>query len=494
MELNLIDNTLFGNDVAEDEDETIFFSYAIRKTEITQFTSDSKLLIATGLKGEGKSALLRLAEQDFKNRQNAMTIHAKSSSIAPKISSTDQDEWVEAWKESICISVAEKIGETIGFFTISPDKDMLKRIAIESGTKSQNIISKMIAGIKLKAYAGAGGFDAGIEVTAPSPSSPRSLSSVIGRALSENSEIYILLDDIDHNFENTKQNRAKIAGLLTASRYLANETPQLKFRFTLRDNVWSIIKKEYASMSHISQYIVSLKWTDSELNDMLAQRIRAYAGRSNLNIQHISNKKDVIRLAFSNGEWAGESDVDAIRPLATFSQRRPRWFLELCKLSAKNANNRFQKTITFDNITGVSEEYGRKILTDMSVEYICEQPKIADYFNAFMGQASKFKYKELITTIQNRIVEGMPEPKQLALQIANFLFYIGFISARENIDESHYKHYSYADQPNFLTQNYPENEKVDWEVQTIFRGYLKLKTPGRMNQNSKFDSRKQKTK
>ncbi|KAF5072181.1 hypothetical protein DSECCO2_204830 [anaerobic digester metagenome] len=474
--ISITDSSLFGNDIAEDEDEDIFFSYAIQKSEISRFIGNDKVLIATGLKGEGKSALLIMAEKDFKKDDNNIIIKAQCSSIAPRIDSEDQDFWVEEWKKSICTSIAEKIGETIGVIAFN-DKEILKNIAIESGLKSQNIFTKIFSSVDFKLKAGLAGTSAEMAIASKPSQAPKNLIPVITRVLSETQRIYILIDDIDHNFENTKKNKAKISGLLTACRYLSNETPNIKFRLTLRDNVLSIVRKEYASMSHISQYIIPLKWTDSELCNMLAERIRSYIKRNEIGIHFDSDNLKTIDIVFATGEWAGESEASAVKPLSNLSQRRPRWFLELCKLSAHKASLVYHDKILFDDITGVSEQYGRKILDDMTVEYVCEHHYISKYFTAFMGQVNKFKFDDLIKVIKNRIVEGMPEPKVGPLDIAHFLFYIGFISARENFQNGIYKHYTYTQLPLLLTKDYPENAKFEWEIPTIFRNCLKMHPP-----------------
>ncbi|MBF0436847.1 MAG: hypothetical protein HQL77_15950 [Magnetococcales bacterium] len=61
VRIDFSDESLFGNEAAEDEDEEIFKSYAFEREEVTDFLQkDKRIAILKAYKGEGKSALLRL--------------------------------------------------------------------------------------------------------------------------------------------------------------------------------------------------------------------------------------------------------------------------------------------------------------------------------------------------------------------------------------------------------------------------------------------------
>lgn len=58
--VDLTDDELFGNEMAEDEEERLFTSYAYERPEFQAFlNSATKLKVVRAYKGEGKSALLR---------------------------------------------------------------------------------------------------------------------------------------------------------------------------------------------------------------------------------------------------------------------------------------------------------------------------------------------------------------------------------------------------------------------------------------------------
>jgi hypothetical protein len=62
LSIDLVAPDLSGNDAAEDEEEEVFQAYAVDRTETSNFADATRrLCIARAYKGEGKSALLRMA-------------------------------------------------------------------------------------------------------------------------------------------------------------------------------------------------------------------------------------------------------------------------------------------------------------------------------------------------------------------------------------------------------------------------------------------------
>src|SRR3990172_2276579 len=85
--LVLTDPTLFGNDVAEDEKEDIFYSYVLERRDFEPFFNvDNQVCISRAYKGEGKSALLRLVRHKISNsRAEIIDVAKTASEIVPDI-------------------------------------------------------------------------------------------------------------------------------------------------------------------------------------------------------------------------------------------------------------------------------------------------------------------------------------------------------------------------------------------------------------------------
>jgi len=108
---------LFGNDAAEDEDEEVFLAYAVDRDEIRNFSDPTRrICIVRAYKGEGKSALLRLAATHLTEQQGRSLVMVRDSanSLAPTLADVDFAPAIRAWKKSILGRVATAVGSHIG--------------------------------------------------------------------------------------------------------------------------------------------------------------------------------------------------------------------------------------------------------------------------------------------------------------------------------------------------------------------------------------------
>src|SRR5947199_4058581 len=117
LEIDLSAPDLFGNDAAEDEEEDVFQAYAVDRDETRNFSDPMRrLCIVRAYKGEGKSALLRLAATRLREQQGPSVIIVRDSanSLAPNIAGADFGPSVREWKRAILGRVATAVGSRIG--------------------------------------------------------------------------------------------------------------------------------------------------------------------------------------------------------------------------------------------------------------------------------------------------------------------------------------------------------------------------------------------
>ncbi|HWL03239.1 MAG TPA: hypothetical protein VNQ52_12830, partial [Microbacteriaceae bacterium] len=75
--------------------------------------------------------------------------------------------------------------------------------------------------------------------------------------------------------------KTRVASFFDACRALVNALPELRVRTVVRPNVWTLIKREFESLSHVEQYVVNLSWSVDDARQLLAKRIEAYLRRTN---------------------------------------------------------------------------------------------------------------------------------------------------------------------------------------------------------------------
>lgn len=477
------DNSLFGNIVSEDEDDTVFQSYAYRRPEVNEMISKDKIYIIKGLKGCGKSAIMRIAKNELKIKGETI-ISKNGLDLAPEIDSSNPDQWVNGWKENIYIALAEEIGANADI-SFSENTQLLIDIARESGRRNLNfleLLKKNLANFKIGLkYKDPTGQEFSVEASADkkNPGSQKqtvALETIINKYLTRTKDIYIFIDDIDHNFINTEQFKAKISGLLTACRYISNHTPQIKFRLTLRPNSWAILKKEDPAMTHVRSYIHSIAWTYGEIKNLFIYRILGYLRRNGFSVKEFQDRKfDALDLVFERVKWDGQENETGAVPIASYAQRRPRWAIELFKYSAARASQRNSETINIDDIIYAAESYGDTVLSDLSSEFKCECNDIEKYIRSFHGSYSTYKLEDLLVYIKNHIIEHVSMPKPSGKEICHQLFYCGFLFACQELENGRYTPYYYKDKPYLLTPTSHEDEKYRWDIELMYRAPLQLK-------------------
>ena len=154
--------------------------------------------------------------------------------------------------------------------------------------------------------------------------------------------------------------------------------------------------------------------------------------------------------------------------------------IELAKLAARNAHgNRgvIEKSDIIDTLTG----FGRTRIDDLAAEYASECPQIREIISGFADGAEDYSTAELHTTIQNRVMQGVPVTLASVgavtrpTQIAAFLYEIGFLTARKETDQG-YEHFTFSDRPDLLHNRTNLDQGMSWEIHPVFRQALGLRT------------------
>lgn len=489
MRIKLTAPELFGKDAAEDEEADVFEGYVIEREEFARFTDPRfRVLIARAYKGEGKSALLRQTEHRLMNADEDLApvvVKTTGPALAPSLGDADHDAWVRAWKESILRLVAAEVGSRIGL-PFSGEAVALREEADRNGFKSGSLVWSLASRISVEAK--------GVKVSF-SGKGVANPEKVLQRWQKKNPPVWLIVDDIDQNFENTKPFRVKTAAFFTAVRQVTNVIPDMFFRLAIRPNVWAILKREFESLSHVESYAVDLRWSEESMRSLLAQRVYGYLrytaqledAEKQLPRSGPEREKALIALAFQSPmPWGGG---DRVRPphvaLHTLSKHRPRWAVELARVAGQHAEGRNSSIIEFQDITSELAQFGRRRIEDTVAEFKSQCPEIDEVLAAFKHQPDLYKTDELFTLIDRRVLQAT-RPKIVgvlgdatAKDVAHFLFQIGFIYGRRDGANGEYRHVGFAEQPGLLKDRTNLDDGLAWEVHPVFREVLDLHDPAR---------------
>lgn len=477
---DLANPKLFGNDAAEEEQESIFSSYVVERDELRDFlNNENPLQIARAYKGEGKSALLRLVRTKLKKSGNdEIIVSTTGPDLSPPIESTDHDLWVREWKKSILRIVANEIGSKIGL-AFGDDAISLVEESEANGFKKRSFVSAIVDRLSSSA--------------APLTKSPLVVASheqLVKRYLSGRPLIWLIIDDVDLNFTNTERHRLKAATFFTACRQIIGAIPEIRIRTAIRPNVWAIIKREFESLSHVEQYSCDLTWSIEQFRSLLAARVKAELVRSNrwetvsstLPKEVFLREKALVGFVFDDPmPWGGG---DRKRPphvvLFTMTGHRPRWLVELCKEAGKEASKRNRQRINYDDIHLQFSSFGRKRIEDTVAEFKSQCPQIEELIGAFSRQKDLYATDDLLTTIHNRIIPAVNVSligvggKASDVDVAHFLFQIGFIAGRRDYGNDEYDHVMYRDNPSLLKARTNLDDGLRWEINPVYRDVLNL--------------------
>jgi len=482
-EINFNDPTLFGNDAAEDEDLDVFNSYVVDRSETQEFTNPkNRIRIARAYKGEGKSALLRLARQKIPAED--VIVNATGPSLAPEVHGIDSDLWVNAWKRRILSAIASEVGVRIGM-AWTDDAMSLVEEAEQNGFRERSLLSAILDRLTIK--------NMPVE---RKPTTTSASEQLIKRWLHDRTDTWIFIDDIDQNFQNTPEARAKIASIFTACRHITNTIPEIHFRMGVRPNIWTLVKLHFEALSHVEQYVIDLAWDESDLRRLLAERLAGYLRRQPeyrtyvANIPKSGGDRDerLIALAFEQSmPWGRTAQGKSkTRPphvvLSTLSRHRPRWLIELCKEAARTVRTTGKNRIALEDIVSQLPSFGKRRINDTVAEFRAQCPQVHELITAFHDQREDYRTSELFDAIKRRVlpalhvtIEGVSNQAD-ARQIAAFLFQIGFLTARQDLPDGDYRHFSFAQKPDLLLSRTNIDQGMSWEIHPVFRQALGLRT------------------
>jgi hypothetical protein len=411
---------------------------------------------------------------------DAIIINTIGPDLSPQLDSTESEVWAKAWKKSILKLIASEFGSRIGV-AFNDDAISLVEEAEANGFKKRSILSAVFDRLS-----------SGVVDMKRQRIGIADPEALLKRYLEGGNRIWVLVDDVDQNFEATKKHQAKIAGFFTACRQIIASIPEVRFRLCTRPNVWAIVKREFESLSHIEQYVLDLSWTEENFRSLLAQRVTAYLHRTHqlsalmpsLPREPFLKEQALVDLIFENPmPWGG---VGRSRPvqvvLHTYARHRPRWMIEMCKLAAAHAVSRRGSKINFDDLQSKMEDFGRRRVEDTIAEFKSQCENIEEILAAFSNQPALYTTDELIRCIRNSVLQAV-RPKITGvlgvaseMEIAHFLFQIGFLTGRRQVGTEHYDHVSFAEQPSLLRARTNIDDGLRWEIHPVFRNALNLRT------------------
>ena len=276
------------------------------------------------------------------------------------------------------------------------------------------------------------------------------------------------------------------SALFSACRYLTQDMKGIRFRASMRTDVWPLIRRYDESLDKMEQYVFDILWYQEDFRRLLYLRIKHQIEKSGGSLpavpRHVAAQdaeERVLELIFvPKMNWADKM-VDTYKVIYTLSYERPRWAIQLCKLAQAAALRKRHELIEKEDIDDVWGEYGTKRIADLVAEHKHQCPQIEELLNGFRGADRLMPRDRLFAWINNRILNHLTpriegENRRVPQEVAFFLYRLGFIVARSE-SPAGYEHYRFDQMPDFLSSRTDDDFGVSWEIHPCYREALDIK-------------------
>lgn len=453
---------LFGHEAAEDEDPARLRSYYFKSATYDHVATDLPVRILVGHKGIGKSALFQVAIAEDREA-NRVAVLVKPDDVAD-LGTAESDflKIVRSWKVGLLEIIAHKVLLSLG----ASGDGMSDKFKKFGGSLLEFVKRTVTQSTNLDL----------------SSANPR----VIDQFLKDGA-ITVYIDDLDRGWEGRRQDIVRISALLNAVRDLANENRGLRFRISLRSDVYYLVRTSDESTDKIEGSVIWHSWTNHEIFVLLVKRVETFFGRKVDEQQLIRSPQPtlaryldpVMESRYSGvGLW---QNAPMYRVLMSLIRRRPRDLVKLCTLAARNARDDGSPKIMTQNFRESFSEYSQGRVQDTINEFRSELPEIERLLFSMKPNKRERTTKEqyiydtggLLQKLDNvrqggefRFSNGKKAERK---ELAAFLYKINFLTARKETSEGIVRKY-------FEENRYLSNDFADfgfaWEVHPAYRWAL----------------------
>lgn len=456
---------IFGYEDAESESMERLKNYYYKNNTFERVRADLPVRILVGHKGTGKSALFKVAMSEDRERGD-LPIMIRPDDIA-ELGRSDENFLlkIKQWKWGLTKIIGEKV---LSEFNINPS-DYSSKLS-QFGLKIVNFVTETLSG----AMEGK---------VSMSPT-----QKIMKEKYLRNHKITIYIDDLDRGWEGKKDDILRISALLNSVRDMANDNPGLRFKVSLRSDVYYLVRTADESTDKIEGSVVWCTWTNQEILVLLIKRVQSYLGNSidekhliNSPQRHISSFLDeVIEHKFY--DWRKQDEVPTYQVLLSMTRKRPRDIVKLCTLAARVAQNQGKNIITSDHLKAVFEDFSQGRMQDTINEYRSELSNISDLLFGMRPTSKERKAGKgyIYTTVElKQKLNNLKQNKSFVFKngrvatsedLINFMYKINFLVARKVLDDGKIQR-KYFEENRYLMSG-ATNFGYDWEVHLAFRWTL----------------------
>ncbi len=455
---------LFGDEAADSEEINRLRQYYFKTDTYSKFMADRPIRILVGHKGIGKSALFRVAMSEDEEA-NKLSISIRPDDIAQIGEDGDLNKMIQKWKDGLTDIISRRSLQALGI----DDQNLLNRAA-QAGGKLLDFLAQTFQGSVNLAPA----------------------AQAVRQRFATNRVVAVYIDDLDRGWKGRRQDIERISALLNAVRDMSRDNDGLRFRVSLRSDVYYLVRTSDESTDKIEGNVLWQSWTNHEIFVLLVKRIETFFGNA-VDEASLTRKPQadlaihldkILEQRFAGrGRWR---NVPIHIVLMSMIRNRPRDLVKLLTLAAREASKDRSKVIRTDHLRHVFTEYSQGRVQDTINEYRSELPGVERLIlnmkparrTATAQDSFTYTTAELLEKIKRIEGQGVFKSASGSLmtpkQLAGFLYKINFLTARKEVGDK--VQWKYFEQNRYLS-----NELVDfgfdWEVHPAYRWALQPDDP-----------------
>lgn len=453
---------LFGHEAAEDEEPQRLRQYFFKSSAYNRVVTDLNIRVLVGHKGIGKSALFQVAIAEGKDSGNLTVLIKPDDIVGLGDDVSDFLKLVREWKDGLSEIIARKVLSELG-----SHEDGLGDKLARFGGKTLDFLTYILK--------------------ERMPVDLTNAQNILIEKFLESKNIFVYIDDLDRGWQGRKEDNVRISALLNAVRDLSSENRGLKFRISLRSDVYYLVRTSDESTDKIEGSVIWYSWTNHEIFALLVKRIESFFGRDVDEKKLLDTPQSELARFLrpvmvdryqGQGHW---ENAPTYRVLMSLIRKRPRDLVKLCTLSARHARERGASIISTTDLRSSFEEYSQGRLQDTVNEFRSELPEIERLLLSMKPSKKEKTGKEgYVYTTASLLKKINDIREQGEFQFANgstadskslagFMYKINFITARKERDDLIIRKY-------FEENRYLQNQFVDfgfdWEIHPAYRWAL----------------------
>lgn len=454
---------IFGHEAAENEDVDRLRQYYFKTPVFEKIAANLPLRLLVGHKGVGKSALFTIAIQEDRDANQLPILIRPDDITGIGTGAGDFLQTIRDWKQGLQEILVRKVLDA--FAVAHPDN---LRGSILGGAGRVLGFLKETLGPYL---------DNKVALKATN-------TALLGQFL-KGTSIDVYVDDVDRGWEGRKQDIQRISALINAMRDLSTDNKGLRFKLSLRSDVYFLVRTSDESTDKIEGSVVWYGWSNHEIFVLLVKRIETFFGRTVDEAQLLKMRQcdlarflePVMEAKFTGfGKW---ENAPMYRVLMSLTRKRPRDLVKLCTAAARHAEERNGERIMTDDFRAIFEEYSQGRIQDTINEFRSELPDIERLIMNMKPNKTERSAKEgyiyktdALFSKLNKIMEQgrfvMQTGREAdARDLAHFLYKINFLTARKVMPSEEIER-RYFEENRYVSGRFADFG-YDWEVHPAYR-------------------------